>query len=100
MAVIFLCVESVTVVPRPDVPALAVLVPAVVESFDGAIAAVVSIFVLVVLVSTVEGAVMVAEESVVVVLLLSVPLLQAARLPAIAMIANTFFMFVLLYWVL
>ena len=80
--------------PKPDVPALAELVPAVVESIAGAIAEESMRVVVVVDESTVDGVVIVDVESVVVVL--SELLLQAARLPAIAIIANTFFMFLVL----
>jgi len=81
-------------VPKPDVPALAELVPAVVESIAGAVAEESIRVVVVVDESTVDGVVIVDVESVVVVL--SELLLQAARLPAIAIIANTFFMFLVL----
>jgi len=81
-------------VPKPDVPALAELVLAVVESIAGAVAEESMRVVVVVDESTVDGVVIVDVESVVVVL--SELLLQAARLPAIAIIANTFFMFLVL----
>ena len=83
--------ESTLVVPKPDVLALAEVVPAVVESIAGAVAVVLSVVtvVLVALESTVTGVVTLVVS--VVVVLLSVPLLQAARLPAIAIIRNAFF---------
>jgi len=77
-------------VPKPEVPALAGLVPEVVESIAGAVALVESTIVVVAFESTVEGVAIVAES--LAVPLLSVPLLQAARLPAIAIITSTFFM--------
>ena len=87
-----LCVESTLVAPKPVVLELAELVPAVVESIAGALAvvSVVLMVLVVVLESTVAGVVI--EVVSLVVELLSVPLLQAARLPAIAIIANSFFM--------
>jgi len=70
---------------------LAELVPAVVVSTNS-VTADESIGVVTVVESTVEGVVNVAESLAVVPL--SVPLLQAASVPTIAIIANTFFMIV------
>src|SRR4051794_27440738 len=75
--------------PKPDVLELAELVPAVVVSTNGC-TAVESIGVVTVVESTVEGVVSEVESPEA--SLLSVPLLQAASVPAIAIIANTFFM--------
>jgi hypothetical protein len=85
---------STLVVPKPDVLALAELVPDVVESIAGAVADVESIVLVVTLESTVEGVTIVAES--LVVAPLSEPLLQAARLPAIANNTSTFFMIAML----
>jgi hypothetical protein len=80
---------SAPALPKPEVPEFAELVPAVVVSTIG-VTADESIGVVTVVESTVEGVVSTAESLDVV--LLSVPLLQAANEPAIAIIANTFFM--------
>lgn len=87
-----LCVESTWLVPKPEVVALAALVPAAVESAFGATAETedVSIRVVVVDESTVVVGVLTEVESVVVVVV-SEPLLQAAKLPATAKIARIFF---------
>ena len=77
------------VVPKPLVPELAEEVPAVVVSTSGATAEE-SIGVVTVVESTVEGVVSEAES--LAVWPLSVPLLQAASVPATATIRNTFFM--------
>jgi hypothetical protein len=93
---VYLWVESAALVvpapvlPKPLVLELAEEVPAVVVSTIGAIAEE-SIGVVTVVESTVEGVVSEAES--LEVWPLSVPLLQAVNAPAIAMIANTFFIF-------
>jgi hypothetical protein len=81
-------VESAAALPKPVVLELAALVPAVVVSTIGATAEE-SIGVVTVVESTVEGVVRLVESPVVA--SLSVPLLQAVNAPAIATIANNFF---------
>jgi hypothetical protein len=82
-------VEPEPVLPKPEVLELAELVPDVAVSTRGATADE-SIGVVTVVESTVEGVVNTAES--LDVSLLSVPLLQADKEPAIAKMANTFFM--------
>jgi hypothetical protein len=82
-------VDPEPVLPKPEVLELAELVPDVAVSTRGATADE-SIGVVTVVESTVEGVVKTAESPDV--SLLSVPLLQAANVPATAKMANTFFM--------